>query len=313
MLDDMIQQDLGMPEMTEMRADLADQVSRSPEMMELLRNAHAKGVRIVNPARRDLRIFDPSLEQDLTATGSGLDRSLDVISVDADMFRTPAADNDAVVAGFVDALSHELSHVTDAPIDVLPQDFANRQAHRDANVDARLKSEGEAALVQYIVADELAANGGKPNLALRADQAQADIYDRFAAGEIDRTQAVHEMAALYRSMEPSIADGGTYADYYGHFADAAYQAANVAPGHEGDVASNASHVVGEPRAAAPANGAGDPARPLRGNVGPYVFRADTRAPSEIRDAGGFSPPPPTGIWVDNPQGIVLSNYVLGNT
>ncbi|RWN03035.1 MAG: LysM peptidoglycan-binding domain-containing protein [Mesorhizobium sp.] len=253
MLDDMIQQDLGMPEMTAMRADLADQVSRSPEMMELLRNAHAKGVRIVNPARRDLRIFDPSLEQDLTATGSGLDRSLDVISVDADMFRTPAADNDAVVAGFVDALSHELSHVTDAPIDVLPQDFANRQAHRDANVDARLKSEGEAALVQYIVADELAANGGKPNLALRADQAQADIYDRFTAGEIDRTQAVHEMAALYRSMEPSIADGGTYADYYGHFADAAYQAANVAPGHEGDVASNASHVVGEPRAAAPAN------------------------------------------------------------
>ncbi|MCF6099583.1 LysM peptidoglycan-binding domain-containing protein [Mesorhizobium muleiense] len=253
MLDDMIQQDLGMPEMTDMRADLADQVSRSPEMMELLRNAHAKGVRIVNPARRDLRIFDPSLQQDLTATGSGLDRALDVISVDADMFRTPAAGKDAVVAGFVDALSHELSHVTDAPMDVLPQDFANRQAHRDANVDARLKSEGEAALVQYIVADELAANGGKPNLALRADQAQADIYDRFTAGEIDRTQAVHEMAALYGSMEPSIADGGTYADYYGHFADAAYQAANVAPGHEGDVASNASHVVGEPRAAAPAN------------------------------------------------------------
>ncbi|RWM99687.1 MAG: LysM peptidoglycan-binding domain-containing protein [Mesorhizobium sp.] len=63
----------------------------------------------------------------------------------------------------------------------------------------------------------------------------------------------------------------------------------------------------------PVEGAGDPARPLRGNVGPYVFRADTRAPSQIRDAGGFSPPPPTGIWVDNPQGIVLSNYVLGNT
>ncbi|MGX5844380.1 enterotoxin A family protein [Mesorhizobium sp. ArgA1] len=54
-------------------------------------------------------------------------------------------------------------------------------------------------------------------------------------------------------------------------------------------------------------------RPSRGNVGPYVFRADTRSPSEIRDAGGFSPPPPTGIWVDNPQGIALSNYVMGNT
>ncbi|RWM80980.1 MAG: LysM peptidoglycan-binding domain-containing protein [Mesorhizobium sp.] len=300
MLDDMIQQDLGMPEMTDMRADLADQVSRSPEMMELLRNAHAKGVRIVNPARRDLRIFDPSLEQDLTATGSGLDRSLDVISVDADMFRTPAADNDAVVAGFVDALSHELSHVTDAPIDLLPQDFANRQAHRDANVDARLKSEGEAALVQYIVADELAANGGKPNLALRADQAQADIYDRFTAGEIDRTQAVHEMAALYRSMEPSIADGGTYADYYGHFADEAYQAANVAPGH--DVASNASHVVGEPRAAAPAN-KGQPAA----NNGPLTRDGVRATPlGQVPDLvmGDFQP---TQIpWLKREQVAVLT-------
>ncbi|CAH2395522.1 LysM peptidoglycan-binding domain-containing protein [Mesorhizobium escarrei] len=302
MLDDMIQQDLGMPETTDMRADLADQVSRSPEMMELLRNAHAKGVRIVNPARRDLRIFDPSLEQDLTATGSGLDRALDVISVDADMFRTPAADNDAVVAGFVDALSHELSHVTDAPIDVLPQDFANRQAHRDANVDARLKSEGEAALVQYIVADELAANGGKPNLALRADQAQADIYDRFTAGEIDRTQAVHEMAALYRSMEPSVAGGGTYADYYGHFADAAYQAANVAPGHEGDVASNASHVVGEARAAAPANN-GQPAA----NNGPLTRDGVRATPlDQVPDLvmGDFQP---TQIpWLKREQVAVLT-------
>ncbi|MER9240485.1 LysM peptidoglycan-binding domain-containing protein [Mesorhizobium sp. M0633] len=63
----------------------------------------------------------------------------------------------------------------------------------------------------------------------------------------------------------------------------------------------------------PVEGAGDPTRPLRGNVGPFVFRADTRSPTEIRDAGGFSPPPPTGIWVDNPQGIALSNYVMGNT
>ncbi|GLR39547.1 hypothetical protein GCM10007880_00630 [Mesorhizobium amorphae] len=54
-------------------------------------------------------------------------------------------------------------------------------------------------------------------------------------------------------------------------------------------------------------------RSSRGNVGPYVFRADTRSPGEVSNAGGFSPPPPTGIWVDNPQGIALSNYVMGNT
>ncbi len=63
----------------------------------------------------------------------------------------------------------------------------------------------------------------------------------------------------------------------------------------------------------PVQGAGEPTRPLRGNVGPYVFRADTRTPAEVRDAGGFSPPPPTGIWVGDPQGITLSNYVMGNT
>ncbi|MFQ3786228.1 DUF4781 domain-containing protein [Halomonas sp. A29] len=51
----------------------------------------------------------------------------------------------------------------------------------------------------------------------------------------------------------------------------------------------------------------------RGNMGPYVFRADARSPGQIEAAGGFLPPEPTGIWVDNPQGIPLSSYVLGNT
>ncbi|PLP57388.1 hypothetical protein CYK37_19835 [Mesorhizobium loti] len=63
----------------------------------------------------------------------------------------------------------------------------------------------------------------------------------------------------------------------------------------------------------PAEGAGDPTHAMRGNVGPYVFRADTRTPSQIQDAQGFSPQAPTGIWVGNTQGITLSNYVLGNT
>ncbi|CAM5627158.1 hypothetical protein MAUB1S_10701 [Mycolicibacterium aubagnense] len=62
-----------------------------------------------------------------------------------------------------------------------------------------------------------------------------------------------------------------------------------------------------------AEGAADPTRDMRGNVGPYVFRADTRTPSQIQDAQGFSPQAPTGIWVGNTQGITLSNYVLGNT
>ncbi|MDN3556889.1 LysM peptidoglycan-binding domain-containing protein [Halomonas maura] len=51
----------------------------------------------------------------------------------------------------------------------------------------------------------------------------------------------------------------------------------------------------------------------RGNMGPYVFRADTRSPQDIEAAGGFHPREPTGIWVDDPKGVSLSNYVLANT
>lgn len=63
----------------------------------------------------------------------------------------------------------------------------------------------------------------------------------------------------------------------------------------------------------PTEPVGDPTRAMRGNVGPYVFRADTRPPSEIQAVQGFSPQAPTGIWVGDTLGITLSNYVLGNT
>ncbi|TIU21059.1 MAG: hypothetical protein E5W49_10900, partial [Mesorhizobium sp.] len=90
LLDDMLHQNLGMPEVT--KANLTDQLSRSPTLMELLRGAHAKGVRIVNPARHDLRIFDANSGDDLTATGSQYVRDVGVVFVDAETFRAADAD-----------------------------------------------------------------------------------------------------------------------------------------------------------------------------------------------------------------------------
>ncbi|MDX8477462.1 LysM peptidoglycan-binding domain-containing protein [Mesorhizobium sp. VK24D] len=221
LLDDMLNQSLGMPEVT--KANLIDQISRSPTLMELLRNAHAKGIRIVNPARQDLRIFDASSGDDLTATGSQYVSDVGVVFVDAETFRAADASGDTVLAEFVDMLGHELSHVADAPIDLHPDDFPDRQAYKDAVVSAYMNVEGEASFIQYAAADELAVNGGKPAAILGAEwnSAQADIFARYKAGEIDRSQAVEEMSALFGDKEPSTADG-TYEEFYGRYADELY-------------------------------------------------------------------------------------------
>ncbi|TKD45978.1 MAG: LysM peptidoglycan-binding domain-containing protein, partial [Mesorhizobium sp.] len=160
LLDDMLHQNLGMPEVT--KANLTDQLSRSPTLIELLRGAHAKGVRIVNPARHDLRIFDANSGDDLTAIGSQYVRDVGVVFVDAETFRAADADSDIVLAEFVDMLGHELSHVADAKIELHPDNFPDRQAYKDAVVSAYLNVEGEATFVQYAAADELAVNSGKP-------------------------------------------------------------------------------------------------------------------------------------------------------
>ncbi|AZO71151.1 LysM peptidoglycan-binding domain-containing protein [Mesorhizobium sp. M1D.F.Ca.ET.043.01.1.1] len=242
LLDDMLPQSLGMPEVT--KTNLIDQISRSPTLMKLLRDAHAKDVRIVNPARNDLRISDAQSGDDLTATGSQYIGDVEVVFVDAETFRADDTDGDTVVAEFVDMLGHELSHVGDAPIDLHPADFSDRQAYRDAVVSAYLNVEGEAGFVQYAVADELATNGGKPAAILGADwnSAQADVFARYQAGEIDRTQAVDEMAALFGDKEPSTADG-TYVDFYSRYADGVYN----------EYTSSGSGFTGETGRPAPAN------------------------------------------------------------
>jgi LysM repeat protein len=242
LLDDMLHQNLGMPEVT--KANLTDQLSRSPTLMELLRGAHAKCVRIVNPARHDLRIFDANSGDDLTATGSQYVSDVGVVFVDAETFRAADADSDTVLAEFVDMLGHELSHVADAKIDLHPDNFPDRQAYKDAVVSAYLNVEGEATFVQYAAADELAVNSGKPAAILGAEwnSAQADIFARFKAGEIGRSQAVEEMATLFTDKQPSAADG-TYGEFYGRYADERYD----------HYASTGSHLPAETRRPAPAN------------------------------------------------------------
>lgn len=232
LLGEVLPQNIGMKEVT--RAGLADQISRSPTLMSLLRSAQAEGVRIVNPARSDLRIVDAHSGDDVTAVGSQYRDDVRLISVDAETFRAPDADGDTVLADFVDMLAHELSHVSDIPIDLRPENFANGQAFRDAAVDAYMRPEGKAMFAQYTVADELAVNGGKPASFLSDQQNQiaADAFASYVANEISVGQAVDKMAALHRAKSPSTSDG-TYEQFYGRYADTTYQQYQAAHGLEG--------------------------------------------------------------------------------
>lgn len=219
LLNDMLHQDLGMPEVT--KDSLVDQFSRSPTLMGLLRDAHDRGVRIVNPARRDLRLSDAGTGEDVTATGSQFDSNLGVIFVDAETFRAPGSDGDTVLAEFVDLFSHEAKHAASGAVDLKPDNFSDRQAYGDAVVSANLHPEGEATFTQYVVADELAANGGKPAAILAGDVPMAEIFARYKAGEIDRPQAIADMARLIGDKQPSTSEG-TYTEFYRNQAAKAY-------------------------------------------------------------------------------------------
>lgn len=219
LLNDMLHQDLGMPEVT--KDSLVDQFSRSPTLMGLLRDAHDRGVRIVNPARRDLRLSDAGTGEDVTATGSQFDSNLGVIFVDAETFRAPGSDGDTVLAEFVDLFSHEAKHAASGAVDLKPDNFSDRQAYGDAVVSANLHPEGEATFTQYVVADELAANGGKPAAILAGDVPMAEIFVQYKSGEIGRPQAIADMAKLIGDRQPSTSEG-TYTEFYRNQADKAY-------------------------------------------------------------------------------------------
>lgn len=232
LLGEVLPQNIGMPEVT--RAGLADQISRSPTLMSLLRGAQAEGVRIINPARKDLRIADVHSGDDVTAIGSQYRDDLRVISVDAETFRAPDADNDTVLADFVDMLAHELSHVSDVPFGLLPENFADGRAFRDAAVDAYMRPEGKAMFAQYNVANELSVNGGKPASFVSAQEnaTAADVFASYLADEISAEQAVEKMATLHREKSPSTSEG-TYEQFYGRYADTTYQQYQAANGLEG--------------------------------------------------------------------------------
>lgn len=219
LLNDTLHQDLGMPEVT--MDNLVDQLSRSPTLIGLLRDANDRGVRIVNPARRDLRISDARTGEDVTATGSQFDSNLGVIFVDAETFRAADADGNTVLAEFVDLLSHEAKHAASAAIDLPPGNFESGKAYGDTVVPANLHAEGEATFGQYVVADELAANGGKPAAILAADVPMAEIFARYKSGEIDRPQAIAKMAKLIGDKQPSTSEG-TYTEFYRNQADKLY-------------------------------------------------------------------------------------------
>ena len=232
LFDGVIRQDLRISDMTIL--DLADQFSRSPTLMSLLRTAHEKQVRIVNSARSDLHIQDVNMpDHDVNARGIFYDPALKVITLDGDQLAQEATNltPDVVVGEQAGRLAHELSHVGD-PDYLNPADFADEATFVDAYVNASLQDEGRARFTEFKVAEELAENGGAPsNILTYADPAEVAVFENYRSGAIDETTAVNQLGDLFGQMEPSYGSG---TNYHAHYTENAQTAWAYRPGQDGN-------------------------------------------------------------------------------
>jgi LysM repeat protein len=218
LFDGMIAQDLKIPDVP--IVDIADQFSRSPTLMNLLRAAHGNEVRIVNTSRPEFHIQTAD-GHDVSVRGASYDHQTRTINVDGEVSKGPISRDDAV-AEHVRVLSHELSHFKDAAFPK-PADFSHEGAFTRAYVDARLQNEGRARLVEFVVSDELSANGGQPLKGLDdgAFAAEKAVFEDFKAGRIDEATAIRQLGDLFRNKIRSDANL-TYGEFYTRSAGAVW-------------------------------------------------------------------------------------------
>jgi hypothetical protein len=130
----------------------------------------------------------------------------------------------------VRSISHETGHALEgAPPYHPPTDSMTRQEYIDQNVREKLLGEGAAQLNGATARGEILSNGG-PDIGIsgsQTDDYQA-VYDSYSSGDINRQQAIDQMADLMAN-ETTGNTHQPYPEYYGKpFAD--YWDAHVAPG-----------------------------------------------------------------------------------
>lgn len=112
------------------------------------------------------------------------------------------------------SLSHEVGH----HLFTEPSNRASKQAY----VDSELRGEAAATLSNVQVQREIVAGGG-PDIGVSGTGSRPQQYGTIAAelqaGRINRSQALGQMAEVFKTEAPSVGPHATYELYYGDFYD----------------------------------------------------------------------------------------------
>jgi type VI secretion system secreted protein VgrG len=150
-------------------------------------------------------------------TGSYADENRREIVVDS-----ASRSNPAVV---VQTLAHEVGHANHPNVYVAPSGLT-RPEYVARNTDAQLAGEGAATLRNAEARAQILANGG-PDIGIAgAQSAQYDaIYRQYAAGNLTRGQAEHQIGQLFGAGETTSNTNQSYRTYYGAAYEQAWDAA----------------------------------------------------------------------------------------
>ncbi|WNV15241.1 XVIPCD domain-containing protein [Stenotrophomonas maltophilia] len=112
------------------------------------------------------------------------------------------------------SLSHEVGH----HLFTEPSNRASKQAY----VDSELRGEAPATLSNVQVQREIVAGGG-PDIGVSGTGSRPQQYGTIAAelqaGRINRSQALGQIAEVFKTEAPSVGPHATYELYYGDFYD----------------------------------------------------------------------------------------------
>ena len=112
------------------------------------------------------------------------------------------------------SLSHEVGH----HLFTEPSNRASKQAY----VDSELRGEAAATLSNVQVQREIVAGGG-PDIGVSGTGSRPQQYGTIAAelqaGRINRSQALGQIAEVFKTEAPSVGPHATYELYYGDFYD----------------------------------------------------------------------------------------------
>jgi hypothetical protein len=107
--------------------------------------------------------------------------------------------------------AHEMGHAMQPPSSRTTRGVSNEEDYVKKNIERMSKDEGEAALVNLIVREQIRDAGGPnmgPDIGVRGglDEFYEDVYKRFKSGELSWDEASVELGK-FMAEEPEMKDG----------------------------------------------------------------------------------------------------------